>query len=126
MSALHENGTSKSQWLIGYALSILASLGILGSGIIKFFPNESILLILEQLNMSEYALIIGLVEIGVVILYWIPKTSNIGFFLFCVYIGAILAGEIVLGEFPLPALATGVMIFVGTLLRKPSLLGRRT
>ncbi len=123
MSVLHEIGISKSRRIVGYVLSILASLGIFGSGIIKFFPTEKILFILEQLNLSEYTIMIGLIEIFVVVIYWIPKTSNFGFFLFCSYIGAIIVGELVIGELPLPGLTTGAMIFIGTLLRKPSLLG---
>lgn len=73
--------------------------------------------------MAEYAALIGVVEVACVVLYWIPKTSNLGFFLFCSYIGGIICGELLLGEAPLPGLTIGAMIYVGTLLRKPSLLG---
>jgi hypothetical protein len=73
--------------------------------------------------MAEHAILIGLIEIGCVLLYWIPKTSNIGFFLFCSYSGGIIVGELILGDVPLPGLAIGGMIYVGTLLRKPSLVG---
>ncbi|MFT5990930.1 MAG: hypothetical protein ACI9K9_002394 [Neolewinella sp.] len=52
-----------------------------------------------------------------------PKTCNIGFFLFCSYCGGIIVGELILGDVPLPGLATGAMVYIGTLLRKPSLLG---
>ncbi|MCX8210624.1 MAG: hypothetical protein OTI34_06245 [Lewinella sp.] len=120
---LHENGINKTQRLVGYVLSILASLGIMGSGFIKFFPDTEIHLLLEKLNLAEHAVVIGLIEIGVVILYWIPKTCNIGFFLFCSYCGGIIVGELILGDVPLPGLATGAMVYIGTLLRKPSLLG---
>lgn len=123
MPELHEHGISKSRRLIGYALSILPSLAVLGSGFTKFFPNNDIHVLLEQLGMAQHAVLIGLIEIGCVVLYWIPKTSNIGFFFFCSYIGAIIAGEVVLGDIPLPGLTIGIMIYVGTLLRKPSLAG---
>lgn len=66
---------------------------------------------------------IGLIEIVCVVLYWIPRTSNVGFFLFCSYAGGIIVGELILGDVPLPGLAIGGMIYLGTLLRKPSLLG---
>lgn len=119
----HENGISKSRRIIGYVLSYLPALGVMGSGFTKFFPDNEIHVLLEQLGMAEHAVLIGLIEIAVVLLYLIPKTSNIGFFLFCSYIGAILVGELVIGDVPIPALTIGVMIYVGTLLRKPSLLG---
>lgn len=119
----HENGISKPRRIIGYLLSYLPALGVLGSGFTKFFPDNEIHVLLEKLGMAEHAVLIGLIEIGVVLLYLIPKTSNIGFFLFCSYIGAILVGELVIGDVPIPAITIGVMIYVGTLLRKPSLLG---
>ncbi len=126
MFALHENGISKTRRLFGYLLSVLPSLAVLGSGFMKFFPSAEIHLLLEKLGMADHAVLIGLIEIGCVALYWIPRTSNIGFFLFCSYIGAIITGEIILGDFPLPGLTIGVMIYVGTFLLKPSLLGGLT
>jgi hypothetical protein len=123
MSTLHETGISKSRRLIGYLLSILPSLAVLGSGIAKFTSDAEIHALLERLGVAEHAVLIGLVEIGCVLLYWIPKTSNIGFFLFCSYAGGIIVGELILGDVPLPGLAIGGMIYVGTFLRKPSLSG---
>lgn len=123
MSTLHEAGINPTRKIMGYILSILPSLGVFFSGMMKFFPNPSILDILEQLGVAEYAVVIGVVEVVCVILYWIPRTSNIGFFLFCAYVGGILVAELILGQVPVPAVAIGVMVFVGTLLRKPSLAG---
>ncbi|CAH1000635.1 hypothetical protein LEM8419_01769 [Neolewinella maritima] len=123
MVALHENNIGRTQRWLGYTLSLLPSLGVLVSGITKFFPAGDIHLLLQTLGLADHAVVIGLVEIAVVVLYWIPRTCNIGFFLFCSYVGGILVGELVLGDVPLPALAIGAMIYVGTLLRKPSLLG---
>ncbi len=121
MPELHEEGISKPRRLIGYVLSLLPSLAVLASGVTKFFSGTDIHVLLERLGMAEQAVLIGLIEIGCVLLYWLPKTSNIGFFLFCSYIGGIIVGELVLGDIPLPGLAIGAMIYVGTLLRKPSL-----
>ncbi|WP_090169194.1 hypothetical protein [Neolewinella agarilytica] len=122
MFELHDAGISKRRRITGYVLSLLPSLAVLGSGFIKFFPNAEIHLLLEQLGMADHAVLIGLIEIGCVLLYWSPTTSNVGFFLFCSYIGGIIVGELVIGDFPLPGLAIGVMVYVGTILRKPSLL----
>lgn len=125
MVALHENGLGRYQRWLGYILTLLPSLGVLASGVTKFFPAGDIHLLLQQLGLEDHAIVIGLVEIAVVVIYWIPRTCNIGFFLFCSYIGGILVGELILGDVPLPALTIGAMIYVGTLLRKPSLLGWR-
>lgn len=123
MFDLHENGIGRTRLVVAYLLSVLPSLAVLGSGVSKFFPDTEIHLLLRQLAMDDYALPIELLEIAVVVLYWIPLTSNLGFFLFCTYVGAILMAELVIGDVPLPALTIGAMVFAGTLLRKPSLLG---
>ena len=122
MSNLHEPGISKSRRITGY-LSILPSLMVLVSGLVKFTQNEMMVENLERLGVAEHAVLIGLVEIICVIAYWIPKTSNIGFFLFCSYVGGIIVGELILGDIPIPGIVTGIMIYVGTMLRKPSLSG---
>ncbi|NJC24922.1 hypothetical protein [Neolewinella antarctica] len=123
MFAQHEKGISKTRRITGYVLSLLPALAVMGSGFTKFLPDNEIHALLEKLGMADYAVLIGIIEIGVVVLYAIPRTSNVGFFLFCSYVGAIIVGELVIGDVPLPGLTIGVMIYVGTLLRKPSLLG---
>lgn len=126
MSSLHEPGIGKSQRMIGYVLSILASLGVLVSGLLKFTPNAWAVEPLEKLGLLEYAVLIGVMEVLVVVLYWLPKTSNIGFFLFCSYVGGILVGELLMGEVPLPGITIGLLVYLGTLLRKPTLSGLGT
>ena len=123
MSNLHEPGISKPRRITGYVLSVLPSLMVLLSGFVKFSKNEMILENLERLGVAEHAVLIGLVEILCVVLYWIPRTSNIGFFLFCSYAGGIIVGELILGDIPIPGIVTAIMIYTGTMLRKPSLSG---
>jgi hypothetical protein len=123
MTALHEPGISRTRKISGYALSIFASLAVLGSGLLKFTSSPDILALLEQLGLADHLVLIGLVEIAVVLVYWIPRTSNLGFFLFCSYVGGITIAELILGQVPIPGLAIGALVYVGTLLRKPALLG---
>ena len=123
MFTLHETSISKPQRIIGYLLSLVPSLIVFLSGVVKFTPNAPILDMLERLGVAEHAVLIGVVEILCVILYWIPRTSNFGFFLFCTYSGGIIVGEMIVGDLPIPGIAIAVMIYTGTLLRKPSLSG---
>ena len=125
MVGLHEGGIGDWQLRTGYLLSALATVGVLVSGVSKLFPATEIHDLLRELGLEEHAVAIGIVEIALVILYWLPRTGNLGFFLFCVYVGAILMAEILLGDLPIPALGIGALLFTGTLLRKPSLLGGR-
>jgi len=125
MPELHETGLSRPRLALGYALSILPSIAVLVSGVFKFIGRIEVLDPLERLGLADLAPIVGAVEVACVVLYWIPRTANLGFFLFCSYVGGIIVGELVLGEPPLPGLAIGTMVYLGTLLRKPSLLGWR-
>jgi hypothetical protein len=126
MSTLHEAGIGKTRKTAGYLLSILSSFMVLVSGLLKFTPNAWAMEPLEKLGLEEHALTVGLIEVVCVVLYWIPKTSNIGFFLLCAYVGGIIVGELLMPEVPLPGLTIGVMVVLGTLLRKPSLSGLRS
>jgi|AntRauTorckE5430_2_1112549.scaffolds.fasta_scaffold21101_1 hypothetical protein len=123
MSTFHERGIGKAQKSIGYLLSVLASIGVLVSGLLKFTQNTWAMEPLEKLELSEHAIVVGVVEVLCVLLYWIPKTSNIGFFLLCSYTGGIIVGELLMDEVPVPGMIIGVMVYLGTLLRKPSLSG---
>lgn len=123
MSHFHEAKISRSQLIAGYILSALPSIAVLFSGLLKFTAEPEILVLLEKLGMADQAVAIGVVEIICVLVYWIPRTVNLGFFLFCAYSGGIVVAELILGDFPLPGLAIGGMAVLGTLLRKPSLSG---
>ena len=115
---------SKTRNIIGWILSLLPCAMIVFSGTQKITKAEWMLNSMSKVNMLEITPYIGLLEISCVILYLIPKTSNIGFFLLCSYIGGIIASEIAMGAMP-PVLGIGlaVLLYIGTMLRKPSLSG---
>jgi hypothetical protein len=123
MSYLHEASISKPRKIVGYALSILASIIVLLSGGFKFMQQPDTMALLDRLGMADQAFLIGAVEVLVAVCYWIPRASNLGFFLFCAYCGGIVVGELIMGDVPVPGLAIGAMVLTGTLLRKPSLMG---
>jgi len=125
MFTLHEPGLGKIQRSTGYLMSLLASFVVLVSGLLKFVGNPWAMEPLEKLELAEHAVAVGAIELLCVLLYWIPRTSNIGFFLLCSYAGGIIVGEILMGEAPVPGVVIGLMLFLGTLLRKPSLSGLR-
>ena len=115
---------SKTRNITGWVLSALPCAMILFSGSQKITKAEWMLASMEKVNMLEITPYIGALEIACVILYLIPKTSNIGFFLLCSYIGGIIASEIAMGATP-PLLGIGlaVLLYVGTMLRKRELSG---
>jgi hypothetical protein len=124
MNTLHEVQVSKTRKIAGYTLSIIPSLMILMAGIMKVIGNEGMLENMSKItNWGDKMLLIGLIELGALALYWIPKTSNIGFFLLASFGGGIIVAEVVAGGFPLPGIIVTTLFYVGTMLRKPSLSG---
>jgi hypothetical protein len=124
MNTLHETQISKTRKIAGYTLSVIPSLIILMAGIMKVIGNAEMLENMSKItNWGDKMLLIGLIELSALTLYWIPKTSNIGFFLLASFGGGIIVAEVVGGDFPLPGIMVTTLFYVGTMLRKPFLSG---
>ena len=124
MNTLHETQISKTRKIAGYTLSVIPSLMILMAGIMKVIGNAEMLENMSKItNWGDKMLLIGLIELSALTLYWIPKTSNIGFFLLASFGGGIIVAEVVSGNFPLPGIMVTTLFYLGTMLRKPSLSG---
>jgi hypothetical protein len=124
MNTLHETQISKTRKIAGYTLSVIPSLMLLMAGIMKVIGNAEMLENMSKItNWDDKMLLIGLIELSALTLYWIPKTSTIGFFLLASFGGGIIVAEVVSGDFPLPGIIVTTLFYVGTMLRKPSLSG---
>lgn len=124
MSVLHESQISKPRKITGYVLSILASAMIVFAGVGKILQTEDMIKNMSNIpNFEDLLIFVGVLELVILAIYWIPKTSNIGFFLMASFCGGIIAGEIVLGHPPIPGIIVTILFYVGTMLRKPSLSG---
>ena len=125
MINLHETQISKTRRIAGFTLSIIPSLMILMAGVTKLIGTEEMVQSFTNLpNWEDKMLFIGALELIILMLYWIPKTMNMGFFLMLGFMGGALLAEVVLkGGVPLPAIFVTTLFYVGTLLRKPSLSG---
>lgn len=126
MSGLHETNLSKSRIIAGYILSALPSMMLVFSGVMKLLQDDFMVENMRQLGLINVMVFIGLLEIVCVVLYWIPKTMNLGFFLLCSFVGGIIVGELisVSGQaWPVPGLPLAIVLYIGTFLRKPSLTG---
>ncbi len=124
MNNLHESQISKKRKIAGYVLSIIPSLNILMAGIMKVIPTEQLVEGMNKIpNFGDKILFVGLLELLALALYWIPKTSNLGFLLLVSYGGGIIVAETVAGVTPVAGLIVTTLFYVGTMLRKPSLSG---
>lgn len=111
------------RYYLGWAMSVFVCLGISASGIAKLLEAQPLVESLTKINLQEYIIPIGILELVCVTLYLIPKTSNIGFFLMCSYIGGIIAAELAMGFGPGIGIVLGIVLYVGTMLRRPELSG---
>ena len=125
MNDLHEPQISKIRKIAGYTLSILPSLIIGMAGVTKILGVEEMEHNFSNLpNWEDKIVFVGILELAILVLYWIPKTMNIGFFLMLGFMGGALFAEVILeGEMPMPAIVITTFFYLGTLLRKPSLSG---
>lgn len=115
---------SKTRRTVGWVLSALGFLPIIASGIAKLSGVEALRASLASINLDYLMPFIGGLELLCVALYLIPKTSNIGFFLLCSYVGGIIAAEMAMGAIPpIIGVVVAIFLYVGTMLRKPQLSG---
>ena len=122
MTSLHETQISKARKIAGYTISIIASFMLFMAGIMKIIGNEEMKINMTKVtNFGDKLMLIGILEIIILILYWIPRTMNIGFFLLASFGGGIIVAEIVTGEMPFAGILVTTLFYVGTILRKPTL-----
>ena len=113
---------NKTRKIIGWVLSALPLAALSAAAFAKLTRNPKIVEGLGGINVTNPQLLGG-VLLTCLILYLIPKTSNIGFFLLCSYLGGVIVGEIAQGENPMVGIGLAVLLYVGTMLRKPELSG---
>lgn len=122
---MQTNDTPKAMKWAGWTLTGLFSLFILGASV---FPKLSGMPVAEETMAqlgwpSGYVLMIGLIELGCLILYLIPRTSLLGAVLFMGLFGGAMATQI-RAESPLFShilfsLYLGVAMWGGLWLRSP-------
>lgn len=129
MANFHEDHIGKAQKITGYVLSILFSINIFMAGILKVIGEASIVERMNNIpNWGNKLMFIGLLELVLLALYWIPKTQKLGFYLLCAFMGGVIVAEVAAGTHegmppaPLVGIITAVMLYAGTILRKPSML----
>ena len=112
--------------IFGCILSGLACVIIVYSGVNKILGSADMIESLNRINLGDYVRIIGVIEILCVVIYLIPRTSNLGFFLLCSYVGGIIVAEWGMGYPPGLGIIVALFIYAGTLMRKPELVGLKS
>lgn len=113
---------SKTRKIIGWIITGLPLSALCFSSFGKLSGNEEMTELLAKINITNPPLL-GSILLVCLILYLVPKTSNIGFFLLCSYFGGVIVGEIGQGGSPMLGISMCTLFYVGTMLRKPELSG---
>lgn len=131
MAKFHEANIPQWQKVAGYVLSILFSFQILMAGALKVVQETDIVERMNNIpNWGDKLIFIGVLELILLALYWIPKTQRLGFYLLCAFVGGVIVAEVAAGTHveqgappaPLIGIITAVLLYAGTVLRFPSLL----
>lgn len=114
---------SKKQRVAGWILSglIAAFLGFSASGKFRDFPGKA-----EMFGKLGYAndtmMGIGVVEVVVVILFVIPRTSFLGAILLTGYLGGAIATHVRIGDPYFFPIIIGILVWIGFALRRPDVI----
>lgn len=111
--------TKKATQILSTILLALPSLMLLMSASMKLLGAEPIKANLEKAGLGNHIILLGLIELLTVILMWIPRTRNIGFFLVCSYLGGALSIELASGTPPSAALFL-IIIWIAVFIRDKS------
>tara|TARA_R110000868_G_scaffold169109_2_gene403985 strand:+ start:202 stop:621 length:420 start_codon:yes stop_codon:yes gene_type:complete len=123
MANYHDTSISKTQKIAGYAMSILFSVQIIMAGVMKLFLAAPIVENMNAVNnWGDKTLFVGILELIILAMYWIPKTQKLGFYLLCSFVGGVIVAEVVAGKFPFVGILVSVLLYAGTTLRFPKLL----
>lgn len=113
----------KTQRIIGWVLTILVGLFLLGaSGIPKFidFPGKADMMTKLQIPL-DLLTTVGIIEVTVALLYLIPRTSFLGALLTTAYLGGAVWTHLRVGDPWFFPIIIGVLMWLGLALRRPTI-----
>ncbi len=114
--------TSSVLMWTGRVLSVLVSLAMLMSAIMKFVKPAGFLDELAKLGWDETVITnIGIVEILCVVLYLIPQTAILGAILLTGYLGGAIATHVRIHDGFIPPVVLGVIVWAGLWCQCPRL-----
>lgn len=110
----------KSKW-VQWIVIVLPALTMLGPGITKVARVEGVVKGLTTLGVGPYITPIGLIQLVVSVLYLLPATRNIGFFLICSYLGGAIIAHLAHSQSILVPAVALTLFWVAMFLTKPGL-----
>ncbi len=117
------NDNPKGLTITGWVLTVPLALLLAFSATMKFIsPKELTDEFVGRLGYPEgIALSIGIVELGCLIIYLIPKTAVLGAILLTGYLGGAIATHVRVSDPFIPPLIVGIVVWFALFLRDPRL-----
>jgi len=113
---------SKGLYRTGWVLSLLPSLLLTFSGIMKLVQPGGMSESVVKMGWSmEVMFSVGIVELACTALYLVPATSILGAILLTGYMGGAIATHVRIHEPFIPGIVIGVLLWLGLFLREPRL-----
>lgn len=122
MNTTHEHTDSGAQVWIARVLTTLVTVAFLGSGVTKLVHVPKVIEQLTHAGLPESAIVpIGVLELCLVALYLIPRTSVLGTFLLTGFVGGAIVTHVIGRESFAPPLIVGLLMFTGAYFRHAEL-----
>ena len=119
--------TQKTQNIIGWTLTIMVSLVLAASGVMKLIGGEETMKGAAAMGISAGTLkLIGLVEIGSMLLFILPRTAVLGTLLLAAYLGGAIATHIQNQQPIMMPVIIQSLVWIAALIRFPELSRRIT
>ncbi len=108
--------TTKTKRILSIVIGAIPGAMVLMSGIMKLTMNPDMVKGLSAGGFGPYIQLFGAMEVIFLVLFFIPKTKNIGFFLLLSYLGGAMATEVGHGMKPISAVLIAlfwISMFIG-------------
>jgi hypothetical protein len=96
--------TNKTKNIVSIVIGAIPAAMVVMSAVMKFTGNPQVVDGLTKGGLGDYIIIFGTIEILSVLLFFIPKTKKIGFYLLCSYLGGAMSIELSHGMKPMSAI----------------------
>ncbi len=96
---------------VSIGLRVLLSVAFVGAGLSKLIGLDMMVVVYDTIGVGQwFRYVTGLIEVGSVVLLWLPGRQVIGAALLtCTMIGAVLAHLFILGPSAVPAVVLGIL-----------------
>ncbi|HQV67808.1 MAG: DoxX family protein [Saprospiraceae bacterium] len=112
---------SKTKKILGFSLTGLVALVFLMSGIMKLMGGENAAEMAKGAGGESNLLILGIIELCIVALWFIPRTGVVAALLSIAYMGGAIAVHFTQGQSVLVPVIIQIIIWITAVIRFPEL-----